>query len=378
MVTVGENAGADPSMTADAALNPPFDTATNSMSTASGLALLEVIDRDGHVYSVYMVQSWPLHVGRSLNNHVVLSDPHIAPRHFSIGPGRHGLTLTVAETQNGVLLTRSPRFYEGSPPQHLHRGESTPLTHYGKAHCSTAITAGRTQLRLRMANETLTPELVLLGKKSLFQRAAPIMLGLLMVLCSLLLSTYLNTDTAGLTHAIGTTLVKALLSGSVWCSVWALLSKIFTRQAHFSWHLQVLLWAVIALLLLNGLLTTLAFALSWSALTSFAYLGFIAIVATGLYFHLVAIEPARKRLLKWISVGFAAGGIAVSMSFNWQRSDMLGDELYMSHLLPPSMRLVRPVELDGFINGLTSLKTTLDEKVQEPGRNDEADQFEED
>ena len=42
------------------------------------------------------------------------------------------------------------------------------------------------------------------------------------------------------------------MGAAVWCTAWALLSKMFTRQAHFSWHLRVFLYASVGLLAISA------------------------------------------------------------------------------------------------------------------------------
>ena len=58
------------------------------------------------------------------------------------------------------------------------------------------------------------------------------------------------------------------------------------------------------------------------------------------------------------------------MWFNQQRTGRLGDELYMSHLYPPGLRLVRPVSTQRFVDGLPGLQATLDKKAREPATSD--------
>src|SRR4029450_1978129 len=95
------------------------------------LAIVEVLDRDGHVRSIVPVTSWPVPIGRAIDCDVVLDDAHVAARHATVtGAGADGgvsagaapvgeagaggasrasgagdgdaLTLTVGETINGV------------------------------------------------------------------------------------------------------------------------------------------------------------------------------------------------------------------------------------------------------------------------------------
>ena len=338
---------------------PAPDAAPLDTSRAPTQALLELLDRDGHVRQSYPVHQWPLTVGRSLGNDVVVTDPNMAASHFSIAPVPAGFALVVGDTRNGLLIGR----------RRLRSGDSAVLDTTAE---HVDLTAGRTRMRLRLADHALAPELPLAPTTTLARRAAPMLLAALVVLAGLLFGTWLNSDPDGLTRAAGNTLLTAFVGAAVWCGAWALLSKTFTRQAHFGWHLRVFLYSSLALMAVNALPPLLAFAFSWPWISDFAFMGDIFVTATALYFHLLAVEPARHRILKWVAVTCAAVGVALTLWFNVQRTDLLGDELYMNHLFPPALRIARPVSSDAFIDGLAPLKAALDKKTKEPGVGDDA------
>ena len=329
-------------------------------------ALLEVLDRDGQPRQSTTVTAWPLRIGRALDNDVVLADPHVAAHHLVIEAAADGaLALVVGDTRNGVQLGR--RRLAGGASAALTAGAAEPIE----------FSAGRTQLRLRLPDQALPAELLLAPAAPLSRRAGPIVLTLVAVLAATLFATWLSTDPEAWPRAAGNVLLTNLAGGAAWCTVWALLSKTFTRQAHFGWHVRVFLIASLGLLVVNNLPPLLAFALSWPALSDFGFIGSIVVTATAFYFHLLAVEPARHRLLKWVAATCGAVGIALSLWFNVQRSDQYGDELYMSHLFPPALRLARPVPTDAFVGGLAPLEATLEKKAKEPARGDEGGRDEE-
>ncbi len=295
------------------------------------VALLDVLDRDGQPRQSFAVHEWPLRVGRALDNDLVLSDPHIAAHHLTIAATEHGFALTLADTRNGAWLGR----------KRLRGGESAAL------------------------------ELPIVPRGSPTRRALPIGLAALALIVGTLFGTWLDTDPEGLTRAIGNALFTGLIGAAIWCTAWALMSKTFTRQAHFGWHVRVFLFASLALLVVGALPALLAFAFSWPWLSDFDFIGTIAVVATALYFHLLAVEPARHRQLRWVAATCAFVGVALSMWFNMQRSDQLGEELYMNHLFPPALRIAKPISSDAFVDDLATLKATLDKKAREPARGDE-------
>ena len=195
-------------------------------------------------------------------------------------------------------------------------------------------------------------------------RFAPTLAAALLLLAGVLFSSYLDTDPDRLTRVVGNTLLTTLSVAALWCGAWALLSKTFTRQAHFGWHLRVFVLAGIGLLLLTALPGLLAFAFSWPWITDFAFVGSFAVGAAALYFHLLAVEPSRARVLRWVAVSGAVVGIVLTLWFNEQRTGRLGDELYMSHLFPPALRLARAKPVDRFVNGLAPLQARLDRKAK--------------
>jgi len=326
--------------------------------------VIDLIDRDGQVRQTITVRRWPLRIGRALDNDVVLSDPHVAAHHLSIAETDDGLALIVGDTVNGVTVGH----------RLLRRGERAALSAKGEA---IEIVAGRHHLRLRLPGHTLAPELAMAALTPLARRLASSIAAAAVLIGAVVFSTYLSTDPDGLARAIGNTLLSACVGAALWCGFWAMLSKVFTRHARFGWHLRVFLFSGIALMAVTVVPALLAFAFSWPWISDFAYVGEIAVAATALYFHLLAVEPVRHRLLKWVAVTCACVGIGLSMWLNLQRTDLLGEELYMSHLFPPALRVARPVTTDAFIGGLAPLRATLDKKAKEPAGGDEAVRTEE-
>jgi hypothetical protein len=319
------------------------------------LGLLDVLDRDGQVRLSHPVDHWPLTIGRALDNDVVLPDPHVAPHHLRIEDGDAGLALTVGDTRNGVE----------TGDRRLRSGESQAID-------ATAAPAdwivGRTHLRLRLPQQPLPAELPLAAVSTRARRFGPVLTGLLMLLAALSFNTWLETDPDNLGRGLGSMLVATLSGMAVWVGLWSLLSKTFTRQTWLGWHLKVFLFASIGWMVCDVAPELLSFALSWPWVSDFGFVASYAVGAAALYFHLLAVEPARKKLMRGVAASAFVAGVALSLWFNYQRSDRFGAELYMSHLFPPALRIARPVEPDRFVDGLTQLKPLLDKRAKEPPR----------
>lgn len=328
--------------------------ATAGASGGGLRALLEVVDRDDHVRQAWPIAAWPIRVGRALDNEIVLTDPHVAPHHFRIEEGADGLALGIGPTVNGMTLGA----------QRLEAGALVPLPHDRE---TVELQAGRTRLRLRLADAALAPEVPLVANAVRHLRLAPTLALVAALLVGLGFYAFLQTDADSAVRVIGNTLVTGFAAGAIWCGGWALLSKTITRQSHFGWHLRVFSVGALALLALTGLPGLIAFALSWPWVTDFTFIATYAIGAATLYFHLLALEPARPRLMRTVLTGGVVVGIALTLWFNLQRNGRVGDELYMSHLYPPALRLARPQPVDRFVDGLKSLQPLLDRKARETG-----------
>ena len=341
------------------------------------LAVIDILDRDGQVRQTVPVHAWPLRVGRAFDNDLVLSDPHVAAHHLVIDcdPNVEGAhELRVGDTRNGVFCA-SKRLRSGERCTLALKSDvnvSADASARASADTSewTELTLGRTRLRLRLPGHALQAELPLAAVTPLTRRLGPTVIAVLALLVAQVFGTYLDVDPDSLVRAVGSMLMTSLTGAVVWCGAWALLSKTFTRQARFGWHLRVFVFASIALLLVSSAPAVLAFAFSWPWMSDFSFIGTFVVGAVAVYFHLLAVEPARHHLLRWVAGMGALVGIGLTLWLNVQRTDLYGDELYMNHIYPPALRLAKPVAADRFVNGLTALKPLLDKKAKEPARGD--------
>jgi hypothetical protein len=316
----------------------------------SRVALLEVLDRDGHVKHYLPIGAWPVSAGRALDNDLVLDDPHVAPHHLRIDADESGgVFIEVGDTQNGVRIggrraAAGERIAVGDQPLRMDAGDS--------------------HLCLRLAQHALTPELPLRTPASLWQAMRVPLAAGVAVLAALLFGTWLDTDPDNLTRAWGSVLVAALTAGATWCAGWSLVSKIFTRRSHFWWHLRVLLLGVLAIEVAEAASQLLAFSLSFPPASDFSFVASYAIGAAMLYFHVLGVEPRRPERMRVVAVSMFVAGTALALWFNHQARDQFGEELYMNHLFPPALRLARTTDSAEFVKSLAPLQQRLDEKAK--------------
>jgi hypothetical protein len=345
---------------AQAASEPAGRDAPGAAPPAA-VALLEAIDRDGTVRQAWRLSHWPVTIGRGLDNDVVLSDPHVAAHHATIDRGSDdpaGLTVRAGETRNGLAVGR----------ERVGGGETKTLDEAGR---DLDLHIGRTTLRLRLPGHTLAPEQLLAPMVAVERRWLPTLGLALAVIAVVLFNTYLDNDPDGLSRAIGGAVLTAVSGGAIWCGFWALLSKLFARQSNFGWHVRVFVVASLVMLAISMLPPFVAFSLSWPWLTDFSFVAVFATIATAIYFHLLAVEPGRQRLMRGVAaMGFVVG-VALTLWFNVQRTGRPGEELYMNHLFPPALRIAGPVTVDHFVDGLAPMQAILDKQAKDKSGTDD-------
>ena len=330
------------------------------MTSAAPVALVEAIDRDGQVRQSWRVERWPLSVGRAIDNDVVLSDPHVAAHHLVLRDVPEvGLALAVGETANGVVLG----------PRHAERGTTVALPTDAARAASPGhgleLRVGRTLLRVRLAGETLPPEAVLARVRLAEPRASITAVVALALLAAIAFGVWLNNDPEPLPRVLGATLLVATIAGAAWCGLWALLSKTFTRQSRFGWHVRVFVLGAFGVLAIGWVAGLGAFAFSWPWLSDFAFVAVDAAVAVAVWHHLIAVEPARERTLRAVVVSGFLGAVALGLWSNVQRTGRLGEDLYLHRLFPPAVRLAEPALVDAFVGRLAADRAVVDQQARE-------------
>jgi hypothetical protein len=311
------------------------------------VALIELQRRDGAVLQVLPVAGWPLSIGRALDNHVVIDDPHVAAHHVLIAPDAAGtLQLQVGHTHNGVLLGR----------QHLAQGSTAALPAEGAS-----LTLGQTPLRLRLPAEVLAPERALPrggGWLTPLLMAAAVMA---LVLGAHAISLDPGADAvAWLPVLAGTPVMVAL-----WCGAWALASKIFQHRFEFVAHLRIVLPWLLAIELTNVLLPPLAAALGWPWLWRLTQPLQVLLAALLVRQHLVHLLPQAERRVSLAVAAALVVGSAIPLARTHRATDRFSRPPYMSTLPLPMLPTPGTVQPDALLGELEPLAARLADRVKQ-------------
>jgi hypothetical protein len=312
---------------------------------------VELLSRHHDVLARHRIadESATIRIGRAYGNDVIIDDPHVAPHH---------LTLTRDEN-NGWLATDTGSInglYVDADKHRRRRVTSTALPD------DRVIAIGHTLLRLRTSDYAVAPERAMLAPNRITgSRAWSLAFAALAVLLIVsALQSWLGETTEPKPSRYLFAILPPLVFLAIWAGSWALVSHQFSGFARFERHLLIAATGMLALTLLEVLVSAGAFSFSSVSLVEWNFVAAWLIFAVIIFYHLREIGPKRMRL-KAITVAVLA---LLAIGAQWlNKSDQannFGQVQYVRGLKPPAMRLA-PSQTDAeFLSGAQKLKAKLD------------------
>lgn len=302
---------------------------------------VELLARNGDVRRRIRVDALPIRLGRGYDNDVILDDVHTAAHHVIVEQAADGgLTLRDLDTKNGAI----------------HKGRRiTSMQIDG----DTIFRMGHTSLRVRSAEFQVSSEEIDTFAHG-WEGRPPAMAGLTLVVMLTLLTTWLSdTQKFEPTRYL---LAIALIAGSamIWSGIWSFANRLFGGQSRFGRHLFIVGCGAVAMEVWSLASAVIAYAFSLDALTRYGSHALLAITAGMVFFHLQTINPGHTKRFLTTSILMALISSALLLVGNYQGSGRLAGELYMPHLLPPSVRMSADKSVDQFLNDAKKLQARVD------------------
>lgn len=301
---------------------------------------VEILNANGDVQARHKFSSLPIRIGRGYTNDIILDDDKVAAEHALIETSENGmLSLRDLGSRNGITL-KGKRFTQ------LHINGNT------------IAGLGHTQIRVRDSNYVVTEEAS--DSAGSHWNEWWLLASAAFIICALSLSeTWINdiNDNKASDYIMG--IFPWLIASAVWSGVWALANRVFGGAANFNRHLFILCCGLLVAQLAEYVYTFLGFSLSWE--TPILYKGHIAVViiCSIIYYHLRLITRKRS-LIKWICICSVLTISGLKLLHNYQTTNKLADELYMSETLPPAMRFSRDRSIPEFEQSVRALKQEID------------------
>ncbi len=319
---------------------------------------VETLARNGDVLHRHQVNALPIRLGRGYDNDFIVDDAHCAARHAIIESDPDGrIVLRDLGTRNGVI--------------HQGRRKSS-LVMSG----DTVVRLGHTTLRVRSADYPVPAEQLDRTMHS-WEGGMPGLVGMFLIGAFSVFTVWLNDTQSFQLIRYLQALAYGIGAGLVWGGAWAFANRLFGRHARLGRHLFIFgcgLAAITAFKLISSLL---AYSFSLESITRYGSHVAILLAAGMLYFHLSTVKPNSSRRFAITCLILATLGSGLNMISNEQRSGRIRDELYMSVLLPPSLRVAGNHNVDEFMGNVGAMKARLDadrvKKVKDNGAVEEDD-----
>lgn len=304
-------------------------------------AVVELLGRDGRVALVQRVTAWPVRIGRSPACDVVLDDAHLAAEHAELHLDASGaVRLKLLPSRNGGQLGR----------QRLAAGDEATLPPGGTfqlAGCS---------LRLRTAADPLPAEHLLIVDKARHWALVPVLLLSMLFIQWADRWSAVDPDARWVDYASPLLGPLALVLG--WAGLWSLASQLFQHRFPFTAHLRRVLVVVVALQVLEWLLPTVAYALSWPRLMVIESLSTPVAGAALVAWHARLVWPGARRILGGGIAALVLLGLGLQVGNRQEQQYVFGPP-YLASLPPPVLRLVAPKPPEALIESLQPLKAEL-------------------
>lgn len=321
------------------------------------LGLMEAFDRHGALLARAPVTHWPITVGRGLDCDLVLDDPFVAPLHLRINrlvDAPRTVSVEICETRNGASLNRK-RHGNG---EHFDWPDGTPLE------------IGRTRLALRLADTAIAEEQAL--PQFPWRTLATTVILVALTVAVALGSSWLDAnDVSKYLKSLPGLLLTLVVVLGAWCGLWAIANKVFDHRLQFWRHMRIACTMVLAVEAVDGAASLAAFAFSWEALSRFDYLLTSLVLAAGIYAHLAAVLPRRRVGLAWAVGTVVLLAVPAWLGTQWLDRMRLSNELYMSGLFPPSLRVAPAVPIPQFLQETQTLRGRLDRRLLSDGHADD-------
>jgi hypothetical protein len=306
-----------------------------------GPFFVETLARNGDVLHRHQVDGLPIRLGRGYDNDYIVDDDHCAARHAVIeDDGKGGLLLRDLGSKNGVI----------------HRGKraaTVPMTG------DTVVRLGHTSLRVRAAGFPVPPEQLDRTRHG-WEGGLPGLVGMLLIGLTSLFTVWLpDTQPFQLIRYLQT-LAYGIGAGLVWCGAWAFANRLFGRHARLGRHLFIFGCGLAAVTVFKLVSSLVAYAFSLEFITRYGAHVLVAIGAVMLFYHLCTVKPNGRHRFAIICVLVGVLGSGLTLISNEQRTGRPGDELFMSVILPPAVKVARNHSVDEFMGEVGAMRAKLD------------------
>ena len=307
------------------------------------VVFLESLDKHDGLVARHRFDRLPVTVGAAYDSdHIVDAEP---------SKDRRPVAASITRSADGSLMVTAT---DGAPDFWAPGG----MTRSWRIDPDQSFLLGGQRFRVRTRSYVASPRasttvLPLLGRwASLW--ALPLAL-----VCGAVITWLADIDGQGAsTYVSGALVTVGMLA--MWSGAWAALSRLTGRASHFLAHLSLAALAVVAVIVLDYVFDTAAFAFNLPVIQRYDYalVGLIIGALVWCHARLVARLQARTALVSALAVGGALFAFQALTAYTARGN--IASTATLTELRPPAFRVAMPVSSEAFFAGSESLKAMVE------------------
>jgi hypothetical protein len=316
--------------------------------------VVEILEKSGKVRERFRRDRFPIHIGRSYQNEIILDDEYVSPTHLSIELSESGqLYIADLNSTNGVYQMPASK-----PIMRKVIGDEI------------IIRVGHTLLRIR------TPAFDVPSAKELeygfaaltqsFNRSSTFFGILILTGLWIMVETFWNSFSK---PQLGDLVLLPLwfIAGiSIWAGIWALLSKIFMHHHYFKAHVFIVCVGLLAFSVFDTAHEYYSFGFSAGFSTDILFwIGVSLVLGFILWGHLrLCTHKSSKKIA--LGTGMVVFTMVGLFGFSWNivSNQLIGSLNFHGELKPPPFQLVKSANLDQFFQEVQTMKTRVDQPIK--------------
>ena len=301
---------------------------------------LELLDKHDSLVARYRFDRLPVSVGSAYDSdHIVDAEP---------SKDRRGVAALIERSSDGSLKVTVP---DGA----LKFWAPGGITRSWRVNPDQSFLLGGQRFRVRTRGYAPAPNAASRTVLSTLGRWAFAWTVPLAIICGAAITWLADIDgQSASTYVSGALITVGMLA--LWSGVWAALSRLTGRASHFLAHLSLAALAVTAVIVIDYLLDTAAFAFNLPAIQRYDYalVGVITGALVWCHARVVNRLQARTALASALAVGGALFAFQALSAYTARGN--ISSTATLTELRPPALRMATAVATDAFFAGSESLK----------------------
>ena len=310
-----------------------------SRPPADDVVFLELLDKHDGLVMRYRFDRLPVSVGAAYDSdHIVDAEP---------SRDRRPAAARISQSADGALMLTAN---DGAPDFWAPGG----MTRSWRVDPDQSFLLGGQRFRVRTRSYVASPRTSTVALPALGRWAVLWALPLALV-CGAIITWLGDIDGQGTSAYVSVALITIGIL-AVWAGAWAALSRLTGRASYFLAHLSLAALAVVAVIGLDYVFDTVAFAFNLPVIQRYDYALVGLIMGTLVWCHarLVTRLQTRTALASALAVGGALFAIQALTAYTARGN--IASTATLTELRPPALRVAKAVSTEAFFAGSESLK----------------------